>query len=231
MKVESTLWLNVAQLVERPFGVGRWFESSRSAESGGESDRLAAQGKGERMKLGDILFRDVTVKDWIDSASYGVLLNKWRFASPGEPIFQGESGEYYANVMFEKKEADPGGAVAVSKALGWEVGAMTPADDAAVLKRCPWNWHGLPCALTFGHGSPHQIVGEQPQFDGIVRKAQAEQREKLKPLVEAISKRHRCSQHPESGEITLNTHDCQVWDFPDCQEIVALEKAIQRGGG
>ena len=29
---------------------------------------------------------------------------------------------------------------------------------------CPWSWHNLPCALERGHPSPHQIVGEQPQF-------------------------------------------------------------------
>ena len=60
-------------------------------------------------------------KEEIDNASYEELLEKWRFAPSGDPAFQGEAGEYYAKVMFEKKELLlPGQAVAASKSVGWE---------------------------------------------------------------------------------------------------------------
>ena len=39
--------------------------------------------------------------------------------------------------------------------------------------KCPWSWHELPCALQREHPSPHHIIGEQPQFDAILDKAEA----------------------------------------------------------
>ena len=57
-------------------------------------------------------------KQWIDNASYETLLSKWRFATLGDPLFQGETGEYYAKVMFEKrKHCDH---VQASKNIGWK---------------------------------------------------------------------------------------------------------------
>lgn len=58
-------------------------------------------------------------KAWIDNASYMQLLSRWRFAPAGDPIFQGDSGDYYATVMAEKHDADPDEAVRASKAIGW----------------------------------------------------------------------------------------------------------------
>ena len=58
-------------------------------------------------------------KSWIDGASYEELLRKWRFAPSGEPMFQGDTGDYYQKVMNEKKSADQAGAVAASKSIGW----------------------------------------------------------------------------------------------------------------
>ena len=43
-------------------------------------------------------------KKWIDNASYTALLYKWRFAPSGDPMFQGDTGDYYAKVMAEKKK-------------------------------------------------------------------------------------------------------------------------------
>jgi hypothetical protein len=60
------------------------------------------------------------IKKRIDSMSYYQLLDHWRFASAGDPMFQGEIGKYYSKVISEKKNADPAGAVADSKALGWK---------------------------------------------------------------------------------------------------------------
>ena len=57
------------------------------------------------------------MKQWIDEASYGELLRRWRSAPAGDPIFQRPMGDYYAEVMERKKaEVGPGAAVAASKA-------------------------------------------------------------------------------------------------------------------
>ena len=58
-------------------------------------------------------------KAWIDNAPYGQLLERWRFAHCGDRMFQGDAANYYAKVMQEKKAADPDGAVAASKSIGW----------------------------------------------------------------------------------------------------------------
>ena len=60
------------------------------------------------------------IKAWIDGASYEALLQKWRFAPAGDPYFAGAMGDYYAQVMEQKKAATPPGEqVRISKALGW----------------------------------------------------------------------------------------------------------------
>lgn len=60
------------------------------------------------------------VKAQIDAMNYEQLLRRWRFAPIGDPIFQGESGKYFADVMFRKK-ADPNtDAVRASKNVGWD---------------------------------------------------------------------------------------------------------------
>ena len=59
-------------------------------------------------------------KDWIDKASYEALLRRWRFGA-GDPIFNGESGGYYAKVMRKRREEiGPAAHTAASKAIGWE---------------------------------------------------------------------------------------------------------------
>lgn len=58
------------------------------------------------------------IKRWIDNATYEQLLAKWRFAPIGDSMFQGETGDYYAKVMAEKrKTADH---VQASKTVGWD---------------------------------------------------------------------------------------------------------------
>jgi hypothetical protein len=60
-------------------------------------------------------------KKWIDISSYQTLLNKWRFAPSGDPMFQGELGQYYKNTMFAKRDALPHDEqVRASKAVGWD---------------------------------------------------------------------------------------------------------------
>ncbi len=58
-------------------------------------------------------------KAWIDGASYETLLRRWRMAAVGDPIFTGETGQYYKTQMQAKREAvGPGKAVRASKAIG-----------------------------------------------------------------------------------------------------------------
>lgn len=61
------------------------------------------------------------MKKWIDDAGYEELLRRWRFAPVGDPIFQGEIGDYYKKVMDEKRaKLSDGMRVFASKAVGWE---------------------------------------------------------------------------------------------------------------
>jgi hypothetical protein len=57
------------------------------------------------------------LKAEIDSKTHYELLSRIRFAPVGDPVFQGESGKYWIKRRNELKEADPGQAVADSKAL------------------------------------------------------------------------------------------------------------------
>jgi hypothetical protein len=60
------------------------------------------------------------LKQIIDSMSYSQMLSKWRFAPAGDPMFQGEIGEYFSKAMGEKeKTLQPGEKVGISKKLGW----------------------------------------------------------------------------------------------------------------
>ena len=58
-------------------------------------------------------------KDWIDNASYEELLKRWRFSEAGDPIFTGEIGEYYKQVMNERRDQNH---TTISKKIGWEKG-------------------------------------------------------------------------------------------------------------
>jgi len=60
-------------------------------------------------------------KKKIDAMSYQELLEHWRFAPAGDPMFVGEVGDYYKQVMQEKRQAiGPAGHTAASKAIGWD---------------------------------------------------------------------------------------------------------------
>ncbi len=60
-------------------------------------------------------------KKWIDGLSYKEMLHEWRFAPIGSPMFQGDSGRYFSDVMNKKKSniSDEEHTKA-SKAVGWE---------------------------------------------------------------------------------------------------------------
>ena len=64
---------------------------------------------------------DPKLKATIDTMSYEALLSRWRFAPVGDPMFQGEAGDYYAKRMTAMR-AEPGGQdrhVSASKGIGW----------------------------------------------------------------------------------------------------------------
>ena len=55
-------------------------------------------------------------KQQIDKMSQYELCKKWRFAKLGEPLFQGDAGEY-----FSKKLKEKGGFISdISKSLDWD---------------------------------------------------------------------------------------------------------------
>lgn len=55
---------------------------------------------------------------WIDNASLEELLRRWRFAPPGDPIFQGEVGAYLMDMISKKRTEDPEEYVRISKKIG-----------------------------------------------------------------------------------------------------------------
>lgn len=59
-------------------------------------------------------------KQWIDEASYEDMLRRWRMSPIGDEIFQGAAGDYFAEVMAEKrKKAGDAEHTAASKRIGW----------------------------------------------------------------------------------------------------------------
>ena len=59
------------------------------------------------------------IKQKIDNMGICDLLSKWRFAPLGDPIFQGETCEYWSKRMNELREQDPALYTRASKELGW----------------------------------------------------------------------------------------------------------------
>lgn len=59
-------------------------------------------------------------KDWIDGATYRQMLERNRFAPVGDPMFTGEAGKYFGEVMARKrKEVGDAAHVVASKSIGW----------------------------------------------------------------------------------------------------------------
>ncbi|KKN12245.1 hypothetical protein LCGC14_1018620 [marine sediment metagenome] len=64
---------------------------------------------------------DEAAKRWIDSANYESLLSRWRHAPCGDPMFQGDTGKYYAEAMKKKRnEVGHDEHVRASKSIGWD---------------------------------------------------------------------------------------------------------------
>jgi hypothetical protein len=57
-------------------------------------------------------------KNWIDNASYKELFRRQRFAPIGDPLFQGECGDYLLKRIMEIRP-DRAECVRISKEIGW----------------------------------------------------------------------------------------------------------------
>lgn len=52
---------------------------------------------------------------------YSQLLQRWRFSPSGDPMFQDETGEYFAQVMQQRaQEIGPEEKTRISKLIGWQ---------------------------------------------------------------------------------------------------------------
>lgn len=61
------------------------------------------------------------IKKEIDGMSYEEMLGNWRTHPVGSPLFQDESGTYFAEAMKLKRDSTPHEErVAASKSIGWE---------------------------------------------------------------------------------------------------------------
>lgn len=64
--------------------------------------------------------KEEDMKRWINEASYGELLKKWRFAPSGDPFFEGEIGIYYREELVRRESIlSHEERVKVSKKIGW----------------------------------------------------------------------------------------------------------------
>ena len=60
-------------------------------------------------------------RDYIDGLTYEEMLRKMRYAPVGDPMFQGETGEYFLKVMGQKRDRlATGEHTAISKRIGWD---------------------------------------------------------------------------------------------------------------
>ncbi|MGD9697493.1 hypothetical protein [Acinetobacter sp.] len=61
-------------------------------------------------------------KKRIDDMDYETMLSLWRFSPAGHPMFQGETGDYFAKVMAKKREQIGNDEHArTSKRIGWSL--------------------------------------------------------------------------------------------------------------
>lgn len=62
------------------------------------------------------------MKARIDEMSYEALLSMWRYAPVGDPLFQGDTGDYFGERMKELRSQPGGDArhVSASKSIGWD---------------------------------------------------------------------------------------------------------------
>ena len=84
-------------------------------------------------------------KAWIDGAAYESLLSKWRFHPAGDPMFTGETGKYYGEVLAQRRTAlGPAVHTAASKTSRNE----TTSKKALVLWVSDFLWHWESASMT-----------------------------------------------------------------------------------
>jgi len=61
-------------------------------------------------------------KATIDAKDYEALLSHWRFATAGDPWFEGETGKYWSERMAQLRNAPEGQDkhISASKSIGWD---------------------------------------------------------------------------------------------------------------
>lgn len=60
-------------------------------------------------------------KQLIDNMDYQTMLRRWRHAPCGDPMFQGELGEYFSSVMqYKRSQMEHSECVRISKVIGWQ---------------------------------------------------------------------------------------------------------------
>lgn len=59
-------------------------------------------------------------QDFIDGLTLIQLLERWRFAKPGDRWMSGETGDYWKKRMTELRTRNPAEWVRASKTLGWD---------------------------------------------------------------------------------------------------------------
>lgn len=61
------------------------------------------------------------IKAFIDGMDYEDMLGHWRNAPLGHYLFEGDTGDYFAKVIAQKrKEVGQDAQVRASKAIGWD---------------------------------------------------------------------------------------------------------------
>lgn len=80
-------------------------------------DRILEQYPGEPMEPNPELTEDE--RDHIDDMPLYDMLYKWRFAPTGTFQRNDPWSDYFIQVMYAKRDANPAGWTAASKAMGW----------------------------------------------------------------------------------------------------------------
>jgi len=60
-------------------------------------------------------------KAYIDGLTYIEMFRRWRFSTSGDSLFQGDTGEYFNQVMaVERERIGEAEHTRISKAIGWD---------------------------------------------------------------------------------------------------------------
>ena len=79
------------------------------------------------------------VQSTIDALPYVRLLDRWRYAPIGDEMFEGESGDYWAQRTKELRALPGGDALntSCSKSIGWDGERWISIDDPRIVMEAP----------------------------------------------------------------------------------------------